>query len=245
MQAIILAAGMGTRLKEITKKIPKCMIKVKNHTIIERQLKQLDKMKLSRIIIVDGYLKNILETYINSLDIKTPIIFIENNIYDSTNNIYSLYLSKDYLKEEDTILLESDLIFRDDTLANLSKQYDTTAVISKYCTWMDGTTVKIDTHGKITHFIPKQYIANENKNRLFKTVNIYKINKEYSNNYLVPFLEFFLKTFSANEYYEQVFRLISEIKTDSMSTIEIGPDNWYEIDNKNDLKNAEKLKFLS
>lgn len=245
MQAIILAAGMGTRLEEITKKIPKCMVKVKDHTIIERQITQLDKMNLSRIIIINGYLKNILETYINSLDIKTPIIFIENKIYDSTNNIYSLYLSKDYLKEEDAILLESDLIFSNDTLTNLSKQYSTTAVISKYHNWMDGTTVKINAHNKITHFIPKQYIADENKNKLFKTVNIYKINKEYSNNYLIPFLEFFLKIFGANEYYEQVFRLISEIKANSMSTVKIDPNDWYEIDNKNDLKNAEKLKFLS
>lgn len=110
---------------------------------------------------------------------------------------------------------------------------------------MDGTTVKINDDNKITHFIPKQYINHENKNKLFKTVNIYKINKDYSNNYLIPFLEFFLKIFGANEYYEQVFRLISEIKTNSMAAIKIDPKDWYEIDNKNDLKNAEKLKFLS
>lgn len=245
MQAIILAAGMGTRLKEITQKKPKCMVIVKNRTIVERQLKQLDILNLSRIIVVDGYLKDVLEPYIKSLNIKTPIIFIENEIYNSTNNIYSLYLSKNYLKKEDAILLESDLIFNNNILPNLSKQPDTTAVISKYDSWMDGTTVKINNNEKITRFIPKQYIDSENKNELFKTVNIYKINKDYSNNYLIPFLEFFLKIFGANEYYEQVFRLISEIKTDSMATIKIDPKDWYEIDNKDDLKNAEKLKFLS
>lgn len=111
MQAIILAAGMGTRLKEITQEKPKCMVKIKNRTIIERQLEQLDTLGLSRIIIVDGYLKDVLEPYAKSLNIKTPIIFIENKIYNSTNNIYSLYLAIDYLKEDGTILLESDLVF--------------------------------------------------------------------------------------------------------------------------------------
>ena len=90
MQAIILAAGMGKRLKELTQNNTKCMVKVNGETLIERLLQQLDKVNLSRVIIVVGYKGQKLIEYINTLGITTPITFVDNPIYDKTNNIYSL-----------------------------------------------------------------------------------------------------------------------------------------------------------
>ena len=94
MQAIILAAGMGKRLKELTRDVTKCMIKVNNVTLIERMLAQLDERDLSRIIIVVGYQAQRLIDFIDTLDIKTPIVYVTNDIYDQTNNIYSLHSCK-------------------------------------------------------------------------------------------------------------------------------------------------------
>ena len=88
MQAIILAAGMGSRLKELTKNNTKCMVKVNGVTLIDRMLHQIEKNKIDRIIIVVGYKGEVLKEYINSLDIKIPITFVENPIYNKTNNIY-------------------------------------------------------------------------------------------------------------------------------------------------------------
>ena len=113
MQAIILAAGMGTRLKKLTSNNTKCMVKVNGVTLIERALSILDRKSLSRIVLVVGYQAQNLIEFVKSLNIKTPVIFIENNIYDKTNNIYSLTLAKEYACEEDTLLLESDLIFEE------------------------------------------------------------------------------------------------------------------------------------
>ena len=112
MQAIILAAGMGKRLKELTQNNTKCMIKVHHQTLIERMLKQLEALSLKRIIIVIGYKGNKVQDLVGDSINSTPILYIENKIYDKTNNIYSLYLAKDFLMEDDTILLESDLIFK-------------------------------------------------------------------------------------------------------------------------------------
>ena len=78
MQAIILAAGMGSRLKELTKNNTKCMVKVNGVTLIDRMLHQIEKNKIDRIIIVVGYKGDILKEYINSLDIKIPITFVES-----------------------------------------------------------------------------------------------------------------------------------------------------------------------
>ena len=111
MQAIILAAGMGKRLKELTQNNTKCMVQVNGVTLIDRMLHQLERQNLSRIIIVVGYEGAKLIDYIATLHIQTPIVYVNNPIYDKTNNIYSLALAKQYLFEEDTLLFESDLIF--------------------------------------------------------------------------------------------------------------------------------------
>ncbi|MDE5873351.1 MAG: NTP transferase domain-containing protein, partial [Lachnospiraceae bacterium] len=76
MQAIILAAGMGKRLKELTQNNTKCMVKVNGTTLIERMLHQLEQRRLSRIIIVVGYEGQKLMDYIGTLDIQTPIVYI-------------------------------------------------------------------------------------------------------------------------------------------------------------------------
>ncbi|MPN39959.1 Bifunctional protein GlmU [bioreactor metagenome] len=86
MQAIILAAGMGRRLKELTRDNTKCMIEVNGETLIERILTQLDGLNLERIVLVIGYKGEKLAAYVKSLPIKTEIIFITNPIYDKTNN---------------------------------------------------------------------------------------------------------------------------------------------------------------
>ena len=111
MQGLILAAGMGRRLKELTSDNTKCMVKVNGVTLIDRALHQLDALGLSKIVIVVGYEGQKLIDYIATLEIATPICYVNNPIYDKTNNIYSLALAKDYLLQEDTLLLESDIIF--------------------------------------------------------------------------------------------------------------------------------------
>lgn len=113
MQALILAAGMGKRLKGLTEKNTKCMVEVNGVTLAERMLSQLDRKHLSRIVIVTGYEGKKLVDYISGLNISTPVVYVENTVYDRTNNIYSLYLARNYLGEEDTLLFESDIIFED------------------------------------------------------------------------------------------------------------------------------------
>ena len=133
MQAIILAAGMGKRLKDLTQNNTKCMIKVNGVTLIDRMLHQIEKQHLSRIVIVIGYEGQKLIDYIATLDIQTPIVYVNNPIYDKTNNIYSLALAKDWLSKEDTLLFESDLIFEDAVIDVLIRDpRETLALVDKY-----------------------------------------------------------------------------------------------------------------
>ena len=248
MQAIILAAGMGKRLKELTSDVTKCMIKVNGVTLIERMLSQLDKRNLSRIVIVVGYKADKLISFIETLNINTPIVYIENSVYDKTNNIYSLYLARDCLIEEDTILLESDLIFEDNALDKLLlNPYPNLALVAKYESWMDGTVVTVDSANQIVDFIDKRHFKFSDIKNYFKTVNIYKFSKEFSKEYYVPLLTSYSQVLGKNEYYEQILRIIillnqADILDRAVIKAEIlEEESWYEIDDVADLDIAESI----
>lgn len=164
MQAVILAAGMGKRLGELTRNNTKCMIKVNGVTLIERMLRQLDRRGLSRIIIVIGYEGQKLVDYISSLNINTPVLYIENPVYDKTNNIYSLALASEWLCKENTLLFESDLIFEDSIIDELiNDDRETLALVDKYESWMDGTCVKISGGGGLLKLLYPEKVSNLRK----------------------------------------------------------------------------------
>lgn len=240
MQAIILAAGMGRRLGELTDENTKCMIKVNGITLIERMLMQLEKLRLRRIIIVAGYEAQKLKDFVNSLDKSTPIEWVDNPIYDTTNNIYSLFLAKEQLVQEDTLLLESDLIFEDSCLEKLlTDPNPNLALVAKYEHWMDGTVVTIDDERNITSFIAKKYFDYSELDNYYKTVNIYKFSKEFSRTHYVPFLEAYSKALGNNEYYEQVLRVIALLDKPEIKALPLDGQKWYEIDDIQDLDIAE------
>ena len=242
MQAIILAAGMGKRLKELTQNNTKCMVKVNGVTLIERMLRQIEKQNVSRIVIVVGYEGQKLIDYIGTLGIKTPIEYVNNPIYDKTNNIYSLSLAKDWLCKEDTLLFESDLIFEDSVLdALISDPRDTLALVDKYESWMDGTCVKLSSDDSIEAFVPgKKFKFNENS-QYYKTVNIYKFSKHFSETHYVPFLVAYQAALGENEYYEQVLRVITMLDTPVIKAKRLSGQKWYEIDDIQDLDIAESI----
>lgn len=242
MQAIILAAGMGKRLKELTQNNTKCMVKVNGRTLVERVLSQLDQLNLDEIVIVVGYEGKKLMDYISTLPVKTKIVFIDNPIYDKTNNIYSLYLAKDYLLKDDTLLLESDLIFEDSVLQSLvDDPRDTLALVDKYESWMDGTCVKLEDDDSIIGFIGGKQLDYSEKNEYYKTVNIYKFSKHFSMTHYVPFLEAYSKALGNNEYYEQVLKVITMLEKPEIQAKRLNGEKWYEIDDIQDLDIAESM----
>lgn len=243
MQAIILAAGMGHRLGEYTKDNTKCMISINGIKLIDRFLKKLSCMNLSRVIIVVGYKSENVIDYIGSrYDNKLKIEFINNPIYDKTNNIYSLSLAKEQMMEDDTLLLESDLIV-DDRMFDLliDDEYPNLALVAKYEAWMDGTMVCLDQDNNIVNFVPKSAFRYEDIGSYYKTVNIYKFSKEFCKKRYIPFLDAYVKALGDNEYYEQVLRVITLINIEELKAKPIGDLPWYEIDDVQDKDIAETI----
>ena len=242
MQAIILAAGMGRRLGEFTADNTKCMLEVNGVRLIDRMLGQLHNLNLTRIIIVIGYEGQKLKNYISKNYPSWPIVFVENSVYDKTNNIYSLWLARGFMAEDETLLLESDLIFEDSVLAAaVESEYANCALISKYETWMDGTMVRIDDDNNIVNFIPKKAFKYSDTDYYYKTVNIYKFSREFIVDHYLPFLEAYIRVLGENEYYEQVLRVITLIDNAGMKALPITGKHWYEIDDVQDLRIAEAI----
>ena len=243
MQAIILAAGMGRRLGDYTKDNTKCMVPVNGVRLIDRLLGQLAKQDLQRVIIVVGYKGEELRKYIgNRYDDQIKIEFAENPVYDKTNNIYSLAIVKDKLQEDDTLLIESDLIFSDNMIPMIvNHPCPNLALVAKYETWMDGTMVRLDDEQNIVNFISKDAFDYNDVDSYYKTVNIYKLSKQFSQQKYVPFLDAYTKAVGNNEYYENVLRIISLLNNHEMKALPIGQEKWYEIDDKQDLDIAEAL----
>jgi len=242
MQAVILAAGMGKRLGELTKNNTKCMVKINGISLINRLLEQLSKLSLNKIIIVIGYEGEKLKNYLGYSYKTIEIEYIENPIYNKTNNIYSLYLAKEKLLEDDTILIESDLIFEDSIFTLLEQSsYPNVAVVAKYESWMDGTMVRIDNENNIINFIPKKAFRYEDIALYYKTVNIYKFSKEFARNQYIPFLEAYIHALGNNEYYEQVLRVITILDNCNLKALILSNEKWYEIDDIQDLDIAETI----
>lgn len=242
MQAMILAAGMGRRLKKLTQNNTKCMVKVNGVTLIERMLRQIEQHDISRIVIVIGYEGQKLMDYIGTLSIKTPIVYVTNEIYDKTNNIYSLALAQEYLCEEDTLLFESDLIFEDSVLDELIRDpRETLALVDKYENGMDGTCLKLGKDDSIEEIVPGAKFKFEEMDEYYITVNIYKFSRDFSKNFYVPFLNAYRQALGHNDYYEMVLRVITLLDKTEIRAKRLEQQLWYEIDDAHDLDIASSI----
>jgi histidinol-phosphate/aromatic aminotransferase/cobyric acid decarboxylase-like protein/choline kinase len=242
MQAIILAAGMGNRLGKYTKNNTKCMLSINGKTLAERALDALDKAGIRKCIMVVGYRKENVISFLGDSYKNVQIHYVANDVYDKTNNIYSLYLAKDYLVQDDTLLLESDLIFEDRLIEEMAADpQPTLAAVARFEAWMDGTVVQLAEGNVIEAIIPKKLFNFDKKETYYKTVNIYKFSKDFSTKTYVPFLEAYSHAMGNNEYYEQVLRVIATLDKHDLKAFVLTGQKWYEIDDAQDKNIAETI----
>jgi histidinol-phosphate/aromatic aminotransferase/cobyric acid decarboxylase-like protein/GTP:adenosylcobinamide-phosphate guanylyltransferase len=242
VQALILAAGTGSRLGKYTKENTKCMLEINGKTLITQALDRLNSVGIKKLILVVGYKKENLIQYVGDKYKNITIEYVENPIYDKTNNIYSLYLAQDKLAQDDTILLESDLLFEETILKNLiSDPRENLAVVDKYQIWMDGTSVRLDDDNEIIGFYGKRDFKFQDVREYYKTVNIYKFSQSFSQNIYIPFLEAYMKAMGNNEYYETVIKVIADLEGTGLKALRLDGEKWYEIDDAQDKANAEIL----
>ena len=245
IKAIFLLAGSGTRLKPLTDNLPKCLLEINGVSILNRALDILvDTNKIDEIILVVGFEKNKIKDSIGDNYRGIKVTYVDNDDYDKTNNVYSLWLARQHL-DTDFILLEGDVIF-DPQIANklLSGRISKAAVSKFDPELMNGAIVSINNLEKtINFFISKEIQKQENISHLdkYKTINLYYFTKEFFEKYFRPLLSFYIENIGKNIFYESVLGALSYFKIPIYAEVIDEKIPWFEIDTAEDLEIATRM----
>jgi L-glutamine-phosphate cytidylyltransferase len=235
-QAVILAAGIGSRLGPLTTHIPKCLVRVGGMTILERALRAIKSAGAEEAVIVTGYKREVLEAFASELETGLKLSFVHNPDYATTNNVYSLWMAHLAI-ESDFLLVESDVLFTPSMIADLSMPC--TASLSPFRDWMNGTVASVDSEMRVNGM----YLKNDVKPEvpLFKTVNLYSFDFQTWKCALWPRLDHKVRSGEVQVYYEAV--IAEAIREDGLHLrAAICPESkWLEVDTPEDLDAARKL----
>lgn len=232
--AILLAAGTGTRLLPLTKEAPKCLTIVSGQPILGRLIHNLRLQGIRRLVVVIGHLGEQIREYLQQHASDMQINYVSNPVYQTTNNIYSLWLAKEQIREP-FLLVESDLVFDASMLDDML--VPDKIAISRMRPWMNGTTVALGSDGRVTNFFDSSCINDESR---YKTVNIYSLS-EFTWHRVLKSMSHYIATDRLGEYYENVFAEMVSESSLSFTSVFFDADRWYEIDNLSDLHEAEKM----
>lgn len=240
--AVILAAGRGSRLKELSLEQPKPMTTVNEAPIIDNLINILISVKIKQIVVVTGYFAGKLEQHIREkFSGQTEFIFVENKIFDKTNNIYSLWLARAYFKDG-FYLFEADVFCQQSVIDNMVKHpQENIILIGKYTEQMNGTVVDLDR----ADFVKNMYLKRHQKNDFifdgkFKTINFYKLSAEFVNRFFSAELNKHIKNEDINSYYELIIKKAIDLKYPFLG-LQAKNEDWWEIDTIEDLQIAEKM----
>lgn len=243
-KAIILVAGMGTRLKPLTLENHKCLTEVNGVAILENALKNLSTVGVSQVILVVGYLKDQIRDRIGSRFADMSITYAENNIYDQTNTVYSLQKGLDVLKDYDEmLLLEGDVFFHKEVLDDLiSMDEPNVTVLEPYNDMLDGTFAELDQKGYVVDWThksmrPEDYTVSDK----YKTVNIHKLSYTFIKGYLDSAIKVIEEERGIKQPLENVMQRIVRKNPNLVKGLVLSGQKWFEIDDQHDLEIAERI----
>jgi choline kinase len=242
--AVILAAGRGSRLKELSLEQPKPMIQVNDVTIISNLVQHIISSQVKHIVIIVGYMANRLKEHLAPFQPQANITFVENEIYDRTNNIYTLWLAKEYLKNG-FFLFEADVFIEQSIVRDfLNAPQADVMLVDKFTPDMNGTVVDFDDDKKVQGmYLNRDQGENFSFDYKFKTVNFYKISAALTQDFFLPKLDEHISGKDTGSYYEVIIKEAIE-NGHIFYAFETGKRKWYEIDTRSDLETAQRI-FLS
>lgn len=232
--ALLLAAGTGSRLRPLTIDAPKCLTEVGGKPILARLVENLRVQGITRLVVVTGYMERSIVEFLDDSAADMQVDYIFNPDYQTTNNIYSLWLAREQVQEP-FLLIESDLVF-DASMLDDMLEPDRIAV-SVMLPWMNGTTVELDNSDTVTSFHVGHDIHDKPR---YKTVNIYSLSLR-SWQKTIDRLNQYVSGERLGEYYEAVFSEMVKDNAIDFQAVFFPESRWYEIDNVADLHEAEKM----
>lgn len=242
-EAIILVAGMGTRLKPLTENNHKCLTEVHGVPILINTLEILSQNNFSKVILVVGYLQELIRRRIGDSYRNMKIEYAVNEKYEQTNTSYSLKLGLDkYSGQSELFIFEGDVFFEEALLENfINMEEQNATVLEKYNTLLDGTFVTLDSSAIVAAWThkskrPKDYTLEDK----YKTVNIHKFDNLFVKQILYPYVEKVVENTDGKEPLETV---MDNIVRDGgkIAGFILSGQRWFEIDDLVDLQHAEKV----
>lgn len=232
MKALILASGTGKRLLPLTAKTHKCLIEIDGKPILERILDMLVKNKIYNVVITTGFFNRKVIAYVKKNYPKLKPEFVYNNKFDSTNYIYSMWLARKKLKNDDVLYLHSDLFFDSKLVKRLLKTNDSCVLVNRRY------KSEKDFNARILHGRIKRIMTRLPQKKCRFCLPIYKFNQNDFSVWIKK-IDKMVRAGETSAYAEAALNQI----TNKIKLVPVFFDRriGMEIDDFDDLKKAEKL----
>ncbi|MGH9056379.1 MAG: NTP transferase domain-containing protein, partial [Acidimicrobiales bacterium] len=241
MKAVILAAGLGRRMRPLTDHTHKALLPIAGTTILDRLLGSLRDCNVHDICIVTGYRAEQITKAVEGGFADLNVEYVHNAQYETTNNIFSMALACENISLDDDILLvESDLIVDHRTMQQIVQTpYQNAALVDRHRVGMDGTVVSVASDDSITHIHPS-HLQDEkfDFSDKYKTLNIYKFDKNFVKPVLRDLLSFYSRSIDSSCYYELLLGVLIYMRATTIYAERVEYP-WAEVDDPNDLAVAE------
>jgi len=233
--ALLLAAGTGTRLQPLTDSAPKCLTEMNGEPILGRLVRCLIEQGFRRLVVAVGYLDERIREYLHAHARNLAVDFVNCRDYATTNNIYSLWLARERVREP-FVLIESDLVFDSHLLGPM--RVPNRIAVARFEAPMSGTTVSLDASGRVVSF--QVGTGGNGRDRMYKTVNLYSLSRSVWQE-VVRRLDRRITNGNVHDYYEVVFAEMVADGTLPLQAVHFDAGQWHEIDTLEDLREADRL----
>ncbi|MDK1390077.1 phosphocholine cytidylyltransferase family protein [Sinorhizobium sp. 8-89] len=244
-KAVILAAGLGSRLRPLTDLRPKPLVEVNGTPIIHNALRNLKAVGVEEVTIVVGYRKDAIQHACGSHFGGLKINYVESSVFDRTGSAYSLWLAREALVAGDCYLLEGDVFFEEDVLRSLTMGVArNAAAVAPFDPSMEGSAVVLDDEGFISEVRLKQSAANlgvSDGPTLFKTMNLIAFSIADLRSMIVPALDDLIGSGAIKAYTEELLACLIKHRGLQLAATRCDGLRWYEIDSEQDLHVAQAI----
>lgn len=238
MIGVILAAGMAKRLRPLTDKMPKCLLKVGERTLLERTVDAMRQCGITELVVVTGYKAEMIKDFLESFDPQGNLRFtyLHNADYEHNNNIYSLWMAGEVVRDREFLLMDSDILCDPAAVARIAIEPCSALAVNRHELGEEEMKVCVDADMNITE-ISKTCRPED---AMGESVGIEKFTAEYSSALYKELDQMILEEKLIDIFYERAFeRLIPQGHT--FRVVDTTDYFSYELDTPEDYYRAQEM----